>query len=75
MKLELKLKDAWGLQKVHAYSEIMLCVEDEPCVSIMGTQDPKAAWEKLDRIYSSKLANNWMMLISELVKMHYNRHP
>jgi hypothetical protein len=48
MKLELELEDAWGLHKIQAYSEIMLHVEDEPHVMIMGTQDPKEAWDRLD---------------------------
>jgi hypothetical protein len=50
----------------------MLRVEDEPRVTIMGTQDPKEAWDKLDRTYGSRLANNRTTLMSELVKMRYD---
>jgi hypothetical protein len=69
--MELELKDAWGLQRVQVYSEIMLHLEDEPCMSIMGTQDPKEAWDKLDRI-TVQPVNNQMTLMSELGQMCYN---
>jgi hypothetical protein len=53
IQVKLEAKAAWDLWKVQAYSEIMLHVEDEPQVSIMGSQNPKEAWVKLERTYSS----------------------
>jgi hypothetical protein len=72
MKVELKAEEVWALCKVCTYSQIMLCMEDEPHVSIMGSQNPREAWEKLERTYGSQLANSQTMLISELVQMRYN---
>jgi hypothetical protein len=53
-----KMEDAWNLRKVRAYSEIMLRVKDELCITIMGTQNPQEAWDKLDKTYRSRLVNS-----------------
>jgi hypothetical protein len=71
-KEELECEEAWSLRKVHVYSEIMLHVEDEPCMMIMASQNPTVAWEKLEKTYGLKLANSRTMLMSELVRMQYD---
>jgi hypothetical protein len=72
MAEELEKEDAWNLRRIRAYSEIMLRVEDEPRVTIMGSQDPSEAWSKLEKTYGSRLANSRTMLMSELVRMRYD---
>ena len=66
-KEEIEIMEAWTLWKKRAYSKIMLRVEDEPRVSIMFNSDPKAAWDKLQLTYGTRLANSRAMLLSELV--------
>ena len=68
-KDEQELEEAWTLRKKRVYSEIMLRVEDEPRVTIMINDDPKDAWERLQRTYGTKMANSRAMLLSELVRM------
>jgi hypothetical protein len=72
-KEELEKEESWNLRRIRTYSEIMLRVEDEPRVTVMGTQDPTVAWEKLEKTFGSKLANSQTMLMSELVRMRYDR--
>jgi hypothetical protein len=72
-RAELEAEEAWDLRKVHAYSKVMLRVEDEPHVSIMGSQNPIEAWRRLERTYGSQLANSHTMLMLELrVQMRYD---
>jgi hypothetical protein len=73
MNEECKMEDVWNLRKVRAYSEIMLRVEDELHITIMGTQNPQEAWDKLEKTYRSRLANSQTTLMSELVHMQYDR--
>jgi hypothetical protein len=72
MSDERDMEDAWNLRKVRAYSEIMLRVEDKPHITIMGSQNPTEAWDKLDKTYGTRLANNRTTLMSELVRMRYD---
>jgi hypothetical protein len=42
---ELEMEEAWELCKKRAYSEILLCVEDELRILIVVSQDPKDTWK------------------------------
>jgi hypothetical protein len=71
-KEELKCEEVWGLWRVCAYGKIMHCVKDKLHMMIMGSQNPSDAWDKLEKTYSSRLANSQTMLMSKLVMIQYD---
>ena len=63
---ELQLEKAWHLDKVCAYAEIDLHVEDQECISIRTNHDPSVAWNMLKSMYGNRLANTRAALIGKI---------